>query len=597
MSSQLRSPRRVAPRFVLRLEPLLDRLGNANPQLLREVRGRLKPGFVLATLGTSIAGQLFYGLSRLASLPYETGDDDVLRSIYCLGPISDKFSAPSCVKDALGVITVNWPLWWAQGLPVLHWTMLSIAIVVGSYLLIADWSSETDRGTLDPLRLSPQSALSILWGKLLGVPLLAYLFLLSGLPLYLTAMLNAGRSAGAIVGGLAIDLAQVSFWFMTSLLLAACLRKGGGSKAILGAIAVSVGLFWAYAIANQSPLGSVIDLARLISPSLGLLGGFTPGVHHYHYGSSLSDQFLQGNVALTWFGWPIASSMLSLSLFTIGILGAWIYGAWLALVRRFDRPGATLWSKGQSYGITAAAATIVLGTISGASAIANGGSLHSTRQFINGQMPLFWLFLGLGLSLIQSRQTLLDWVRHPAAPKSSSTHADRRDLIWGESSPPWVAFGIHVAIVALILVPYNLLRIYAAGSSYPELGWAFLLLTNLGLLLVGVAQWIQLRARQRAGFLTALTIGAGLFAMPIGLAFFAPGSGNHLFWLLTFYPIDALAQGDAAGALIALVGLEWLGLTLIHRQFKRDLRRLSKGDFAAALSSNPTSNPTPTLMS
>lgn len=557
-------------------EPLLDRLGNANPQLLRELRGRLKPGFVLATLGTSIAGQLLYGLNRLGFLPSTITQMENNTDRYCLGPITKEYGSPICIKDALGNISINWPLWWGDGLPGLHWTMLSIAIVIGSYLLIADWSSEADRGTLDPLRLSPQSAPSILWGKLLGVPVLVYFFLLSGLPLYVMAMVEAGRLPGAIVGGLAIDLAQMVVWFTTSLLFAACFSKGGGAKAILGAMVAAIGLWLAFVMTNNSPSGWLIDLLRLISPSLGLAGGLPSSESYYQ--SSFSQQYLQGNTDWAWFGMPIGTSMLPLSLFTVGVLGAWSYGCWLALNRRFDRPTATPWSKGQSYGITAGMTTIVLGSISAR----NSGNI----DFINGQIPLFWLLMPLGLTLIQSRQSLLDWVRHPAAPTASHTAAYRQDLIWGESSPPWVAFGIHIAIVALILVPYNLLRINALydGSISPKtIGWAFLLLTNLGLLLVGLSQLIHLRMRQQALPLSFIALAVGLFALPIGLVFFAQGNGHHPLWLLSFYPSYALSQGNAAGALIAVIGVEWLALALIYRQFDRSLRLLASSRFAQAL--------------
>jgi hypothetical protein len=563
-------------------EPLLDRLGNQNPQLLRELRGRLKPGFVLATLGTSISGQIIYGLARFGSLPKDMPGFSDKTHQYCLGPIAKEFNPPDCLKDALGNITVNWPLWWSHGLPGLHWTMLSISIVIGSYLLIADWSTEADRGTLNPLRLSPQSAPSILWGKLLGVPVLVYLFLLSGLPLYLMAMVGAGRTSGAIVGGLAIDLAQISFWFTTSLLFAACFTKGGGAKAILGTMAVAMGLFSAFSITSSLPLGWMVDLMRLISPSLGLAGGLPSSASSYSWSYRV------------WFGWPIATSMLRLSLFTVGVLGAWSYACWLALNRRFDRPTATLWSKGQSYGITAAVTTIMLGSITLHSAFTS----NAANNFINGQIPLFWLLLPLGLSLIQSRQSLLDWVRHSAAPTASRSIAHRQDLIWGESSPPWVAFGIQIAIVALILIPYNLLRVQLLGNDLisPIMGWTFPLLTNLGLLLLGLSQLIQLRVRQRAGFLTAITVAIGLFALPIGLIVLFGSNSENPLWLLTVYPLDAI-DGDAPGALFAMISCQWLGLALIYRQFGQSLRRISRSEFATALSPTPTPTTTPTSVS
>jgi hypothetical protein len=456
--------------------------------------------------------------------------------------------------------------------------------VIGSYLLIADWSTEVDRGTLNSLRLSPQSASAFLWGKLLGVPLLVYCFLLSGLPLYLMAMVGAGRSPATIVGGLAIDLVQIGFWFTTSLLVAACVRKGGGAKAILGAMVVAIGLWTAFTITNNSPAGWMIDLLRLISPSLGLAGGLPVlSINDWSY----SQQYLRDNVEFAWFGMPIATSMLRLSLFTSGMLGAWSYACWLALNRRFDRPSSTLWSKGQSYGITAAVTTIVLGTIRIHTSY-YGDNYSYNQNLISGQMSLSCLLLPLGLTLIQSRQSLLDWIRHPAAPTANRSSAHRQDLIWGESSPPWVAFGIHIAIVALLLVPYNLLLLYMLdnGSTYATdqiAVWTFLLMTSLGLLLVGLSQLIHVGARKRAWFSTIIALAIGLFALPIGLTIFSQYNGQHVLWLLTFYPLEALDKNHEQGMLIAILGLEWLALTLIYRQFDRSLRNLSKTDFAKSV--------------
>jgi hypothetical protein len=430
----------------------------------------------------------------------------------------------------------------------------------------------------------------------LGVPVLVYLFLLSGLPLYLVAMIGAGRSPGSIVGGLAIDLAQITVWFTTSLLFAACFPKGGAAKAITSAMAVSVGLLTAGLITTNSPLGWMFDLMRLLSPSLGLAGDLPSGRSVYPL--AYSQHYLQGNADWVWFGWPIGISMLGLSLFAVGVLGSWSYACWLALVRRFDRPSSTLWSKGQIYGITAVVTTIVLGSVNLKSSFGIGDDEH----FIHSQMPLCWLLLPLALSLIQSRQVLLDWVRHPVAPASRKM-AYLRDLIWGESSPPWVAFGIQIAIVALIISSYNLLQVYALKNTvlYEQLGWNFLLfglLINFGLLLVGLSQLIQLRIRRWAGALTTVTVVVGVLALPIGLRFFFQDRADNLLLWPMFYPLRLLYYGNMLGVTIAILAVEYLGVALIYRQFNRSLRNLSKSNFAQVLEPrNSSTNPEQSLVS
>jgi hypothetical protein len=576
MVSLHRLPRRFVHRVARTLEPSVDRLGNRNPQLLRELKGRLKPAPVLLTLGASIAGQGLYGFSRLGALPDEISAE--IGHEYCLGPAAGEYSSPSCIQDALGN-TINWPLWWAHTFPGLHGWILAIAIVIGSYLLIADWSNEEERGTLNPIRLSPRSAPSIVLGKLLGVPLLVYLFLLAGLPFYLMAMMGAGRSPLAMVAGLTIDLAQISFWFTTSLLFAACSGKGRGAKAILGALVVTFSLLLAERMTGDSEIGSaglLQVLANLVTPSLGLAPGAASGQF---------SNYLTILRAQSWFGWPIGASTIGLTLLSVTLLSAWSYVCWAALIRRFDRPQATFWTKAQSYGITAGLTLISLGAIDVGPLIRANYNRYSINSVIEGQSMLFWLLLPLGLSLVQSRQSLLDWMRQPK-PKQSARF---KDWLTGEFSPPGLALGVNGAIVVIAMSCY-LVHILAPGQSgSAKLFWGLLLLTNLLLLLVGITQLLQLRVRQKAGVASALTIAAGLFALPIGLLLSGQPSANPL-WLLTVYPFAALSE-MAPGPVIAVLCGQWLGLALIYRQFDRSLRQLSRSEFAAALS--PTSTPTP----
>ena len=51
--------------------------------------------------------------------------------------------------------------------------------------MINDLAKEEQRGTLNFIRLSPQTEQSILFGKMLGVPSLVYLFIILSIPLHL----------------------------------------------------------------------------------------------------------------------------------------------------------------------------------------------------------------------------------------------------------------------------------------------------------------------------------------------------------------------------------------------------------------------------
>uniref|UniRef100_A0ACD5H1H9 Uncharacterized protein n=1 Tax=Desertifilum tharense IPPAS B-1220 TaxID=1781255 RepID=A0ACD5H1H9_9CYAN len=75
------------------------------------------------------------------------------------------------MPDAFGNAIVDWSLWGTDvflGASILGAIALS---GIGAYWLIDDLGKEERRGTLNFIRLSPQSAQSIFLGKLLGVPL------------------------------------------------------------------------------------------------------------------------------------------------------------------------------------------------------------------------------------------------------------------------------------------------------------------------------------------------------------------------------------------------------------------------------------------
>ena len=145
---------------------LIDRLGDWNAQLFRELKGRLTLRRVLIAAGSSLAVQTLM-----------------------LGMVSDERCA---YQDTFACsqyyVEINWlPLF------MMLTSMMSVLLFAGgAYLTIDDWAREERRGTLNFIRLSPQSSQSILWGKLLGVPALIYLAVGVAIPLHLIAAIAAG---------------------------------------------------------------------------------------------------------------------------------------------------------------------------------------------------------------------------------------------------------------------------------------------------------------------------------------------------------------------------------------------------------------------
>jgi hypothetical protein len=149
---------------------LLTQLGDWNPQLFREIRGRFKLRNVLMAGVLSLLGQfclfLYFHRSKF-------GDASILDHVF--------------FKDC----SIQSNLWWFDIFHLLFRFAFLLLVVLGSYLLTEDISGEARRGTLTFLRLSPQSSRSILIGKLLGVPILLYIAIALTLPLQIWAAIKA----------------------------------------------------------------------------------------------------------------------------------------------------------------------------------------------------------------------------------------------------------------------------------------------------------------------------------------------------------------------------------------------------------------------
>ena len=151
---------------------LLDKIGDWNPQLLRELKGRLKPRNILAVAFVSIFCQwCFYSLFHRRQ---------------------DLFITTSMIA-------------------------IFVLLVGGTYLIIADLAREESRGTLNFIRLSPQSAQSILTGKILGVPILLYLLVILALPLNLSVAIAANIPFLLVIGFYGIIISSCAFFYSGAL--------------------------------------------------------------------------------------------------------------------------------------------------------------------------------------------------------------------------------------------------------------------------------------------------------------------------------------------------------------------------------------------
>ncbi|MEM9770066.1 MAG: hypothetical protein AAF889_00435 [Cyanobacteria bacterium P01_D01_bin.73] len=175
MPSSIRS--RFRPRSKNRFA---DRIGRWNPQLLRELRSNLTVKSALLAIAVSLGLQMLVGYWGIS-------------------------------------VTVPVHHWHDKALFFSRWVWLLSVTLMGSFAIISNWSRETELGTLDFLRLSPQPAWRILLGKLLGAPVLCHVATLAWLPFHLYLVFNSSARYG---DWMVIDLfyALVAIAFLTTTL-------------------------------------------------------------------------------------------------------------------------------------------------------------------------------------------------------------------------------------------------------------------------------------------------------------------------------------------------------------------------------------------
>ncbi|MEG4227204.1 hypothetical protein QUA35_14470 [Microcoleus sp. N9_B2] len=428
---------------------LLDPIGNWNPQLFREIKGRLKMGNIAIASALSVSAQLLLFMYSSAQIPVPPPNGEYTNPIYhrfC--NLED--AAPyekSCVRDALGNFVINWREWWLE---IFFWlSILSVLalLVAGTYLLVSDLDKEERRGTLNFIRLSPQSAKTIFLGKILGVPILLYLATILAVPLHLYAGLSTQIPLNGILCFYIAVAASCALFYSAAMLFGLTTSWLGGFQPWLASATV----FVVFGMSVIPLTRSAWDLLTFLSP-IPILRYLLFGVvvnknHAFHWLVADLDK-------LQWFYSPVGTNIasgLALSLFVCGTGTYWMWQGWQ---RRFPNPSATVLSKRQSYLLVICSQVIFLGF-----------ALQSDPGAYNFGCLLILnlvMFLALIAALTSDRQSLYDWARYRKQIVPSNQKLWRRypllDLIWSDKSPAGVAIAINFLSSVIILTPWALLE-------------------------------------------------------------------------------------------------------------------------------------------
>ncbi len=527
----------------------LYQLGSWNPQLARELKGRLTPRSLGTTVLATLAIQGVLLLYFWGTLP------DPLSTYHALCTGKPEYPYPSsgrqCLKDVAGQVLINWPLWWSNLYQVLSWALPFVVLIAGVYLLIGDLGKEEKRGTLNFIRLSPQTSDSVLMGKLLGVPIVPYVAVLLTVPLHLWAAISGNIPLGHTLSIYLLTLGICSCFFIGSLLYAFM----GGFQGWVGAI----GVLFSYNIVS-----SLVMLA-------------------IRAGSSRED----GDpplISMSWYGLVVGVSLWLLIPFLLVTLAVASYWLWTAANRRFRNPTISLLSKAQSYGATTSFGLWMIGFT-----VRDRGSYDPLVMDLTvvGCFGLMWLLL-LVAAMTPHRQTVLDWARY-RRQQVSQTHQFWQariipDLLWGEKSPVLLAIAVNAGIMALmygvrmVLDPSLTLDDQKALLAGLGFGFVYVLICT-----VIVQLMLMLKSSKRTVW--AAGVVAAISVVPIsllGILTVSPTT-QPLLWMFT--PVAAIFAAGTAPLMTIFGGMlgQLAALGMLTARLTQQMQKLGESEMKALL--------------
>ncbi|MFP4007056.1 MAG: hypothetical protein ACLFV6_03475 [Spirulinaceae cyanobacterium] len=569
---------------------ILDKIGDWNPQLFREVKGRLKSRNIAIAGGISAIVQ---GITYLFFLTRYPGEKENFNR-YCQSRVPTNWDGYNphnfsdsqfCARDAAGYLqpgVFNSELWWLDIFTTLSFVAIFALLVVGVYMLISDLSREERRGTLGFIRLSPQSTRSLLIGKILGVPALLYLAVAMTLPLHIGSAIAAHLDIGRVFGFYLVLAVSGAFYFSGSLLYGLVSASLGNFQAWVGAGAILsflwFGSFYLLDTYSNMLTFSLADLFLLLHPAAFLPYVVSTAPHSL---DTISYLHVKDFAELTWFELPFFHKANTAIAFILANFGVGTYWIWQGLQRRFHNPNTTIINKRQSYFLSGSIVLAMMGF-----AVQQGdwrdSSTYLLRNFNLLYVFLMLMSLGLIACLSPHRQTLQDWARY-RHQNNRNARSLWRDLVWGEQSPATLAVALNFVVtgsmilVAIFMLPFREYRVTAL------LG----LVCTISIVLVyaTIAQWMLMMKSHKRGVWAATTIMAAILMPLLGFAILTIDPTNSLYrglWLFSATPSFATKMIAFSTVGWALLG-EWTAIVLMNVQMSRQLKKAGESATQALL--------------
>jgi hypothetical protein len=535
---------------------LLDKIGNWNPQLFREIKGRLNIGNMAIASAFSLSGQLLLLMYYSAQIPVTPPKGEYTYPIY--HRFCNLDNEKICVRDALGNFVINWQMWWLE---IFIWlSILSVLalLVAGTYMLVSDLDKEERRGTLNFIRLSPQSAKTIFLGKILGVPILLYLAAILAVPLHLYAGLAAQIPLNEILCFYIAVAASCALFYSSAMLFGLTTSWLGGFQPWLASATVFVvfGISWL-------PLTRTAwDVLHFLSP-LAILR-----YQLFLVDKTDFDSLVENLDKLQWFYSPVGTNIASGLALSLLVCGTGTYWMWQGWQRRFPNPSATVLSKRQSYLLVICCQVIFLGF-----------ALQSDPPAGNANLVCLLIlnlvmFLALIAALTSDRQSLYDWARYRKEMVPRNQKLWRRypllDLIWSDKSPAVVAIAINFLSSVIILTPWALLE----KSENNGLGGVIFCM-NLILIYAAITQLFLFTKTRNQEIWAACTVGSALLLPPLILSMLllTPEKAPILWLSSTFGGFLFSSSLAASGNTIFISMLsQWSVLVLLNLKLRSQLK-------------------------
>jgi hypothetical protein len=477
---------------------LLARIGDWNPQLFRELKGNLKVRNIIITITIVLIAQFLMMVS-----------------------ISD--------SRCLDYDSCRWEINWQDGFQTLNYFLPLIGFMGGVYQLISDLYKEQSRGTLNFIRLSPQSSQKILRGKLLGVPVLIYLGLALCIPFHLIAGLASGMPLSWI-------LATYTLWLA------------------LGVLFYTAALFYSLSLENTN----ILNTPTTYVSGLGCVAAFFLGlpfvkIVDFSYDLYHSNDYIVNG--WSWFKLPLGQSPFMAYIWLIATLLTASFWIWKSINRRFNNPNKTSLDKLQSYGVAASFQLWLLGFF-----IPGYGGGIREDHFGVGLVCLFgivFLFMLIIVSAITPhRQHLLDWARYGHKMSQKSL---RNDLLVGEKSPALLAMGIHALITVVLWSSWVLFTPkYSRFNLEISTGQIIIAMVLMLMMLLIYAAIIQLtlflKTSKRAIISGIIFCIVAFCPLILGGILAAENAHLPLIWAFSPFPVLVFMEGSTLTALLGFMG-------------------------------------------